>query len=101
MNRIARKHADRRLGDALLGLDAAETSADLDVRADPRARELLAHVLSAPPAGGVAQASAPARTCCRPDRNQSGTNDNGRSEGDDQDPRFHTCLEQPLHDGTG
>jgi hypothetical protein len=60
MNRIARKHADRRLDDALLGLDAAETSADLDVRADPRARELLAHVLSAPLAGGAAQASAPA-----------------------------------------
>lgn len=60
MNRIARKHADRQLDDALLGLDAAETSADLDVRADPRARELLDRILAAPLAGGVAQASAPA-----------------------------------------
>jgi hypothetical protein len=60
MNRIARKYADRRLDDALLGLDAAETSADLDVRADPRARELLARILSAPLAADSVEASAPA-----------------------------------------
>jgi hypothetical protein len=60
MNRPARKHADRRLDDALLGLDAAETSADLDVRADPRARELLDRILAAPLAAGVAEPSAPA-----------------------------------------
>ena len=60
MKSIARKPTDRQIDDALLGLDAAETSADIDVRADPRAREILNRVLAAPLATGVAEAAAPA-----------------------------------------
>jgi hypothetical protein len=52
------KPTDRQIEEALLGLDAAETRADIDVRADPRAQEILDRVLSAPVSPGVAGAAA-------------------------------------------
>lgn len=47
---------------ALRGLDAAETRADIDVGADPRAQRILSRVLSAPlvSAAGASGAAAPA-----------------------------------------
>jgi hypothetical protein len=53
MNIIARKPINSQIDAALLGLDAAETSADIDVGADPRARRILNRVLAAPLAPGV------------------------------------------------
>ena len=60
MNIIARKPTDRQIDDALLGLDAAETSAGIDVRTDPQAQRILERALSAPLAPGGAGAAAPA-----------------------------------------
>jgi hypothetical protein len=48
MKVIARKLTDRQIDAALLRLDAAETSADIDVGADARAGRILDHVLAAP-----------------------------------------------------
>lgn len=48
MNIVARKSTDRRIDALLVGLDAAETGAGIDVGADVRAREILDRVLAAP-----------------------------------------------------
>jgi hypothetical protein len=58
MNIIRRNPTDRQIEYSLLGLDAAETSAD--VRADPQAQRILERVLSVPLAPRVAGAAAPA-----------------------------------------